>query len=295
MIGTIWFELIQRMNTIQFTLWSGVLAVWYQVAVDLCVENFLKILIVILGVCCYVVNQHIIMSDLINIACYSLILHVLIQNGLFLHVNCAGCLFYPNICLLLSIYDRTNYAFNQITIIARLANSTALESSKIALIDANKFEITEFVDTLSIPAIIQAIPLIILRITVILILIECTLDESYRVCGLLLFLHKSDVTSFILSQLMHILVRVDYLGCKSSVMDASHAKYVMIGYTTVCIISFNGISCCITSTLSVPFVITVISANFDGICVGRVEGGKIRFVVLIVSNIDTMAVDRNMR
>ena len=88
MIGTIWFELIQRMNTIQFTPWSGgVLKFWYQVAVEVCVRHFLKILFVILGVCCYVVNQPIIMSDMINMACYSLTLHVLIQNGLYLHIN----------------------------------------------------------------------------------------------------------------------------------------------------------------------------------------------------------------
>ena len=90
---------------------------------------------------------------------------------------------------------------------------------------------------------------------------------------------------------MDILVGVDYLRCKSGVMDKNHAKYVMIGHITVCIISFNGISCCITSTLSIPFVITVISANVGGIGVDTAKGSKIQLVGLIVSNIDTVCIE----
>ena len=77
-----------------------------------------------------------------------------------------------------------------------------------------------FDDTLSIVVILQAIPAIILCIMVFLILIEYTRVASCRVHGLLLFLHERRIISFILLQLMVILVGFDCVGCELGIIDA---------------------------------------------------------------------------
>ena len=130
-------------------------------------QNFQKILFVIVVIACCVLNQHLIMTHMIKMICYSLILDVLTRIGSNLRVNCVGMgLLCTNICLLLSIcdkqviYDAIDYILNQITIIRRLTNDTTLESCEIALVNGNTFELSKFDDKLSIAAIVQATPLI---------------------------------------------------------------------------------------------------------------------------------------